>query len=264
MAAIFIFFSRNFFWRKGLASLLFFSIFLKTEIVHSASPTNSFSTLAERAEKEFQTARQRFEKNRTNSEAAWQFGRACFDRADAATNNSQREEIATQGISVCHQLIVRQPDSAPGHYYLGMNLAQLARTKKIGALKILKEMEREFLKTEELDDSFDFAGADRNLGMLYHEAPGWPMSLGNKNKARQHLERAVKLSPDFPENRLYLIEASLKWGNQKVAQEQIKALEELWPRAKKNLPDEKWAASWDDWEKRFQKVNRSKAQNRLH
>ena len=53
-----------------------------------------------------------------------------------------------------------------------------------------------------LDPNYDLAGADRALGLLYYEAPGWPLSVGNKNKARQHLQRAVKLAPTYPENQL--------------------------------------------------------------
>src|SRR5204863_9133981 len=97
------------------------------------------------------------------------------------------------------------------HYYLGMNLAQLAQTKMLGALKIVTQMEREFSIVRDLDEEFDQAGADRNLGLLYRDAPAIG-SIGSRGKARQHLEHAVKLAPPSPENRLNLIETYLKWG----------------------------------------------------
>ena len=51
---------------------------------------------------------------------------------------SQREEIATEGIDACRQLIAANTNSVPGHYYLAMNLGQLAQTKSLGALKIVR------------------------------------------------------------------------------------------------------------------------------
>lgn len=58
------------------------------------------------------------------------------------------------------QNVARDPKSAAGHYYLGMNLGQLARTKLLGALKLVDEMEREFKAAVALDERFDHA--DRN------------------------------------------------------------------------------------------------------
>ncbi len=77
------------------------------------------------------------------------------------------------------------PNSAPAHYYLAMNLGQLARTEFLGALKLVREMEREFKTAAELDAQFDFAGPERSLGLLYRDAPGWPVSIGSKRKARE-------------------------------------------------------------------------------
>src|SRR5205814_413219 len=98
------------------------------------------SNLVQRAEQKYQEARKRFQNNTNDAEAAWQFGRACFDRAEFARNDEQREEIAKQGIAACRSLVGRDPKSAPGHYYLAMNLGQLARTKTLGALRIVEEM----------------------------------------------------------------------------------------------------------------------------
>ena len=62
--------------------------------------------------------------------------------------------------------------------------------------------------------------------------------------------QALKLSPDYPENQLNLIEAQLKWGDKKAAAAGLKALDEIWPDARKKLTGDEWASSWADWEKR--------------
>lgn len=199
-------------------------------------------------------AQKRFETEPTNSTVAWEFARAAFDRAEFATNDTERAALADQGISACQGVLTRDPKSAPAHYYLGMNLGQLARTKTLGALKIVREMEREFKVTRSLDERFDFAGPDRNLGLLYLEAPGWPASIGSRSKARQHLLRAAVLSPKYPENRLNLAEAAVEWRDATTIQRELAALEELWPVAKTNFTGVEWGANWADWNSRLEQL----------
>ncbi len=183
------------------------------------------------ASQAFQQAQARYRILPLDGQAAWQFARACFDLAEFATNSAERIEIAEQGVAACKQLLAREATSAPGHYYLGMNLAQLAQTRGIGALKLVKEMESEFSTARDLDPSFDFGGPDRNLGLLYRDAPS-VISVGSRTRAKKHLLRAVEISRDYPENRLNLIESYLKWSDRNGVKREMKALDEAWPRAR--------------------------------
>jgi tetratricopeptide (TPR) repeat protein len=210
---------------------------------------------ASRADAEFHRAQSEF-LNRTNAAAAWEFGRACFDLAEFATNNTTRATIAKQGIAACRQAIAKQTDSVPAHYYLGMNLGQLAQTEFVGALKLVREMEREFKIAANLDKSFDYAGPERNLGLLYREAPGWPWSIGSRRKAQTYLEQAVKLSPNYPENVLNLAESCLRWNEPDQARTQLDALNSLWANAQKTLAGPKWEPGWEDWSARRQMVQK--------
>jgi hypothetical protein len=217
------------------------------------------SNFARRAERNFQEARKRFQTNTNDAEAAWQFGRSCFDWAEFAKNDNLRESIADEGIAACRQLLARDPKSAPGHYYLAMNLGQLARTKTLGALRIVDEMEREFKTGRDLDPKLNYAGPDRCLGLLYFEAPGWPASIGSKTKARQHLQRAAQVVPIYPENHLCLMEAYLKWGDKKNLLRELKTTEDLLPQARKDFAGEVWAQSWQDWDKRWKRMREKTA-----
>ena len=157
--------------------------------------TNRFTARAAAA---FQAAQRQYVADTNNTQAAWQFGRAAFDFGEFATNNAHRAELAEQGIAVTRPITFREPSSAEAHYYLAMNLGQLARTKNLGALPLVGEMETLFKRVRELAPHFDQAGPDRNLGLLYRDAPGWPASIGSSTKAREHLLRAAQLAPDFP------------------------------------------------------------------
>jgi len=66
----------------------------------------------------------------------------------------------------------------------------------------------------------------------------------------------VKLAPQYPENRLNLIEAYVKWGDLQNARREFAALEDIWPKARTNLTGVAWIGSWADWEPRLQKLRR--------
>jgi hypothetical protein len=199
------------------------------------------------AKSEFQRAQTQFQSDAKNPTNAWQFARAAFDFAEFSTNNLQRADLARQGIAACRALVAHKPNIAAGHYYLAMNLGQLARTEFLGALRMVREMEREFLAAAVLDARLDHAGPERSLGLLYAEAPGWPVSIGSQHKARPFAERAVQFAPDYPENQLNLIESYLKWGEPDAAKKQLSALDAIWPVARTNLTGAKWAQSWENW-----------------
>jgi hypothetical protein len=204
---------------------------------------------AARAATEHQLAQIRFQSNTNDPAAAWQFARACFDFADFATNETQRAAIAGQGIAACRELLSRETNSAPGHYYLAMNFGQLARAEapSLAAYRLVKQMEREFKAAVDLDKTLDHAGPERSLGLLYRDAPGWPFSIGSKHKARECLEQAAQLAPDYPENRLNLAESCLQWHESDAANRELQTLDALWPKARTNFTGEAWERSWDDW-----------------
>jgi len=188
----------------------------------------------------------------TNSAAASQLARAAFNVADLATNETQRAEFARRGIEVCRTWLAREPKSGAGHYYLAMNLGELAQAEapSIAAYKLVHEVEREFKLATELDVNFDHAGPARNLGELYFQAPGWPLSVGSKRKAHEWLERAAVLAPDYPENQINLAEAQLKWHQPEAFADALKKLEAIWPAARTNLTGEDREADWSDWSTR--------------
>ncbi len=207
---------------------------------------------AARAGAEFRRAQNQFQANTNDPAAAWQFARACFDLADFATNSAERAAIARQGIAACGQLLVRQTNSAPGHYYLAMDEGQLARAEapSLAAYHLVKQMEREFKTAAEADPVFDYAGPARCLGLLYRDSPGWPFSIGSRRKAREWLELAAQLAPDYPENRLVLAESLLQWHATDDASNELQRLDALWPRAQTNFTGAAWERSWDDWSAR--------------
>ena len=220
-----------------------------------ADPPAAATGFAAYAQRSFQEAQARYRNAPGEAAAAWKFARACFDLAEFATNKTERAALAEQGIAASQKAIDSEPNLAPAHYYLGMNLGQLARTRGLSALKIVNQMQRAFTRAHDLDEPLDWAGPDRNLGLLYRDAPSI-VSIGSRSKAREHLKRAMELAPGYPENRLNLVETYLSWGEPNSAQRELAALEAGWPSARTNFVGEAWASSWADWEPRLQKLKK--------
>ena len=177
--------------------------------------------------------------------------KAIFDRAEYAKDDDEREALANEGIAVARQLAATNPNLAGAHHYLGMNMGQLARTKLFGALSLVNQMESAFKTAKGLDVTFDDAGPDRCLGLLYRDAPGWPTSIGNRSKAREHLRAAAELRPNHPENRLNLLESAFIWNDRALAVLEYRALLQLMPAMPDTFPGEDWLPNRVDWAKRW-------------
>lgn len=193
----------------------------------------------------------------TNSLAAWHLGRACFTWGKTLKDPNAQEKLYEEGVAACRRSLSLDPKSGPAHYYLGMNIGRVADLKRnLAAFGMVKEVEKSFQRARELDEKFAHAGPDRNLGLLYQHAPGWPLSVGDKKLGRKHLARAVELAGDYPENRLNLAEAALEWKDPKLVQNEVAALEKLWPSAKTNFTGAAWEFDWQDWEQRLKELRR--------
>ena len=237
--------------RRATKGRLAAAIFLSAVVGIIFAGESRNPIFAVRAGAEYHRAQTQFQSNTNDPAAAWQFARACYDFNDFATNNAGRATLANQGIAACRQLLACESNSAPGYYYLAIELGQLADTRRnLAAFKMVREMEREFKTAGDLDEHFDYAGPARCLGLLYRDAPGWPVSIGSRHKAREWLEQAVKLAPDYPENRLNLVESYWQWKDREAAGNELKTLDALWPSAQTNFTGEAWERSWNDWSTR--------------
>lgn len=202
----------------------------------------------------YQTARTNWLANTTDTSLAWQFSRSTFDLAEFATNDTRRAELAREGIDAAKAAIKLDEKCAPAHYYLAMNLGQRARTELLGALRLVSEMEKQFKLVAKLDPQFDYAGAERNLGILYREAPGWPASIGSRSKARAHLKKASEICPSYPANQLELFQAYLDWKDFASARKLLSSVEKCLTDARKVFVGDAWDLSWMEWENQWESL----------
>src|SRR5262245_15537276 len=85
----------------------------------------------ERVREVFRQKQAEYKNKAEDPKTGWEFGQACFDVAQVATNKAERAGIAQLGIDACQKSIAADSNSAPAYYYLSLNHGQLARTRML-------------------------------------------------------------------------------------------------------------------------------------
>lgn len=120
-----------------------------------------------------------------------------FEVADKDLQEKQMAALADRAASIVQQYPGR-PETA---IWLGILISEQASmaSENGSPLKALSyaKRAREILEpiAKQYPAALD-AGAPTSLGVLYYRVPGFPLAFGDKTKAKQLLEEAVKYAPD--------------------------------------------------------------------
>ncbi|MCP5500064.1 MAG: hypothetical protein H7A25_09190 [Leptospiraceae bacterium] len=153
--------------------------------------------------------------------------------------NAKKQEVYYEhGVNYGKEAISMNPKAIYGNYWYASNVGMLGICKGIMAsLASIEPTKKSFEIVLKENENFFFAGPHRALGRLYHQAPGWPISIGNKTKAVDHLERSIELAPDFMNNRLFLAELYIDIGKKPKAKEHLEWLEATEPKEDHKIED---------------------------
>ena len=174
--------------------------------------------------------------------------RLCLQLAERETNQEKREKLATQGVGFAEAAIVQGGNSDGAvHYYLAANLGLAVREHITLAVGNLGRLESEMKQALALSPDIDDGGPLRLLGALYLKAPAWPNGIGDRDKALELLEKAVKEHPRHPLNHLFYAQALWEEGDE-ASLTQVKAEFAL---GEKLLAEGNWGYSKDPWKKEF-------------
>lgn len=231
-------------------------------MAYDAPPSSLHPRFAPYAHELLKEAKRKHEADPKDVELAWRLGQAYFFAGEFATNNTSKASLAESGIAACEIALTAAPMSAEANYYYALNQGQLARTKLFAALGLVRQMQQKLTFTSNTKPKLDHAGADRCLALLYRDAPGWPISIGNKRKARAHLAKLKQLAPDFPENVIVWLETWIKWQDKESLARDLPGAGAVLKEARKKLTGKEWTPYWDDWDGRW-KVIQEKARQLL-
>ena len=116
-------------------------------------------------------------------------------RTDDSLKSDEYEKLMAQADA----LIQRYPDKAEPLIWSAIVYSSYAGavggiksvTKALPAVINSRDL---LLKAEQIDINALGGSVMTSLGALYYQVPGWPLGFGDKKKAREYLEKAVKIS----------------------------------------------------------------------
>lgn len=116
-----------------------------------------------------------------------------FDLADNEARLSRLEILLPHTETLANQ----NQSNAGLQMMAGFYNAQYAGYKGgMGALKYAKTARKYLEKSVALDPQLHESSAHVVLGTLYSQVPGWPIGFGDKKKALNNFQAALKLSPN--------------------------------------------------------------------
>ncbi|MCP5178891.1 MAG: tetratricopeptide repeat protein [Pseudomonadales bacterium] len=114
-----------------------------------------------------------------------------------ATDKDAREAAFDNLSKDAEALVQAEPDNAGAYIWQGIILSTYAGEKGgLGALGLVKQARAALEKALRLDPDALAGSAWTSLGSLYYQVPGWPISFGDKDKAREYLQKALASNPD--------------------------------------------------------------------
>jgi tetratricopeptide (TPR) repeat protein len=88
------------------------------------------------------------------------------------------------------------PGRAEPLVWEGIIVSSLAGEKGgLGALSLVKQAKALYEQAIQINGNALDGSAYNSLGVLYYKVPGWPVGFGDKDKARELLQKALTLNP---------------------------------------------------------------------
>jgi tetratricopeptide (TPR) repeat protein len=162
-------------------------------------------------------------------EANWKLARVCYWIGDHTGAKDLKKAILLAGVEYAKKAIELDPQKPDGHFWLGVNYGVYGEAKGVlKSLALVKPIKEAMRRVLEIEPAYDRGGADRVLGRVYHEVPGF--AGGSEKTSLEHLLKAVAYGPRVGLNLLYLADTyiSLKrFDEARQALETILAMEPL-------------------------------------
>jgi tetratricopeptide (TPR) repeat protein len=174
-------------------------------------------------------------------------------KAERTSNKKTKRYWATRGKGYANRCIEIKPGEAGCYYWRAVNTGLYYQARVIGYQKGIKQMLVDCEKIIELGQpQYDKAGPYRIQGEIYSRLPqtaGHPDSvIRDLDKAEELLQEAVKLAPNYPENRIALARTLYMLDRFPEAMEQLVLAKEQVPEWR-NLD-----SSYSEWKKTIAKL----------
>lgn len=157
-------------------------------------------------------------------ELLWRKGRALYRRGERQARRAEKLADYLTAEDLIKRSLELRPGSADAHFWYGVAMGRRGETQGIlKSLFLIKPIRREMRETLRLDP--DHGGAHRVLGEILWQVPGF--AGGDKKKALEEFEAAVRLSPNYTANYEPLAEAYVRAGRKDEAVALLKRVEAI-------------------------------------
>jgi hypothetical protein len=147
-------------------------------------------------------------------EVLWEAARSCVWLGNYGPE-AKRKDYVKQGLEYANTAVKLKPKGEEGLFYDGALAGKLADLDFMYGADGVKIIEGRMLQLLANKSTFIYGGPDRVLATLYMRAPGAPVSVGDYDKALQHMQRALNIESHWPENQLSMAELEFRLGKQK-------------------------------------------------
>ncbi|MDP2006968.1 MAG: hypothetical protein Q8K45_14930 [Rubrivivax sp.] len=112
------------------------------------------------------------------------------------TPAAEREKRFEALAGKAHQLSATYPGRSEPLVWEGIVVSSWAGEKGgLGALSLVKQAKAIYEQAIQIDGKALDGSAYNSLGVLYYKVPGWPLGFGDKDKAKELLQKALALNP---------------------------------------------------------------------
>lgn len=150
----------------------------------------------------------------------WRLARVQYWIGDHTPEKSEKKRVFEMGIYHGKKAVTAGPDKAEGHFWLGVCYGVYGEAKGVlKSLALVKPIKEAMRRVLEIEPAYDRGGADRVLGRVYHELPGF--AGGSEKKSLEHLLKSVNYGPRVGLNLLYLADTYISLDEIEKARETL-------------------------------------------
>lgn len=127
------------------------------------------------------------------------------------SDNARRLQVAKLTVKFGKEMIDLRPDLAPGYHWVGAGLGMVGLTRGVlNSLQLVPQIKIHLERSAQIDPGYIDGNGLATMGRVYTVLPGFPLSIGDKEKALQLLLKARKVGPGFTLTQLFL--GDLLWA----------------------------------------------------
>ncbi len=108
----------------------------------------------------------------------------------------------------------------------------------LGALGLVKQAKALYEQAIQIDGNALDGSAYNSLGVLYYKVPGWPIAFGDKDKAKELLQKALAINPKGIDANYFFADYLVETDEPQKAVAHLEKVMQASPRAGRQIADE--------------------------